>query len=413
MLKLILSEKILSNYFLLVIISTLVGLIIGKQYILSIFFPILLYTLAYKHGFGKKNLFDLIFLLIISSILFSWMINFYPNKNALIFRFIMAEGAYMAAYFIGKHIGEASISSIFRKSIIPLSVCCILGIYFFFRPPGWYLAQLYNSDSFTGTTLSLEALRLRSIFSSPYVISYMCGLTSIYVFFRIFKSKEMQVKNYIACGLFFITMCLCMMRAPLGCVILSFFIALCYYSIKNGSIKTVMMYFSFIMVIIGILALALQNVDTDMLFFMFEKFDTVVNDGDDFLDMRLNLWDYKYDILGDGAGRHSLVADDYNEYTSIRDSEYIKILVEQGYIGMYLYIVFIAFCLIKCIRYFEFLSFEFCIILFFTVCMIGANPLSTLDKHCFIFWMTAGRIAAFKYNKCKLRNSVNCCKTIE
>lgn len=397
-------EKVLTNYFLLFILSTLVGLIGGKQYILSVFFPILLYTLAYKYRVGKKNIFDLVFFLIISSILFSWMSNSYPNKFILIFRFAMAEGAYMAAYFIGKRIGKECINDIFKKSIIPLAVCCILGIYYFFRPPGWYLEQLYNSESTSGIRLSLESLRLRSIFSSPYVIAYMCGLTSIYLFFRIFKDKETKAKNYIVCCLLFITMCLCMMRGPLSCAILSFCIALYYYSIKNGSIKSIILYILFVLVVLSLLMFTLQNVDTDMLYFMYDKFDTVVNEQDEFVDRRLNLWDYRYDVLGDGAGRHSLVADDYNEDTSIRDSEYIKILVEQGYIGLYLYIIFLALCMIKSIRYFKYLSFEFCIILFFVVCMIGANPLSTADKHCFVFWMAAGRIAAFKNSRGRLRN---------
>lgn len=404
MFKVLSLEKILTYYFLIVIVTALIALMGGKQYLISVFFPILLFSLAYKYGCGRKNLFDLVFFSIILLMVLTWLTNSYPHKSILIFRCIMAEGSYMAAYFAGKHLDEKYFYEIFKKSIIPLAVCCVLGIYFFFQPPGWYLEQLYESK---GAMLPFESLRLRSIFSSPYTISYMCGLISIYLFFRIFKYSETRTKNYIVCGLFFITMCLCMMRAPLSSVILSFSILLCYYSIKKGSIKNILWYVLFVIIILGVLSFVLQHIDTDMLYFMFDKFDAVVNEQDEFVDRRLNMWDYKYDIWGDGAGRHAYVVQNFDEgeSTSIADSEYIKIIVELGYIGLCLYIVFLALCVIKSIRYFKYLSLEFCIILFFAVCMIGANPLSTADKHCFVFWMAAGRIAAFKNSRGRLRNS--------
>lgn len=333
--------------------------------------------------------------------LLSWAINSYPNKWVLIFRCIIAEGSYMAAYFIGKRWGEKSLDGIFKNSMIPLSICCLIGIYFFFRPPGWYIARMYDSVMYYGGELPLELMRLRSIFSSPYDMSYMCGLTSIYLLFKIFKNREANIRSYAFLGLFLITMMFCMMRAPLGSVAISLVIGLFYFSRYNGSVKTFIVAGLAVLVISYVGMLVLQSVNTDVYDFIMSKFESATSGRDELVDERVNLWNYNYYILGDGAGRHAMLANDFNPFTSIQDSEYVKILVEQGYFGLSLYILLLSLGLIKCLRYFKYLSFEMCIVIFYAITMIGANPLSTADKHCFLFWLTVGRIAAFSKKPAK------------
>lgn len=392
--------KLIENYFFaIMVITSLEAMMTGNSYILSILFPVALFIVSYKCGSGNISSIDLLFGCIVSSIIFSWLINSYTNQYILIFRCIMSEGAYMSAYFIGKRVGKKYLNAIFTKSIFPLSVCCILGIVFFLFPPGWYIAKMYETEWVFSQATMLEFLRLRSIFSSPYVMSYMCGLTSIYIFYRIFKDGEKNKKLYTVLLLLIVTMLLCMMRAPLSCVILSFFIALYYTGKYNRSGQIFIRVLSAAIGLSCILLCVLQYLDTDTLQFLGSKFDSVANDSDDLITTRINLWNYKYYLVGDGAGRHSLLADNFGYQEAIRDSEYVKILVEQGYIGLSLYILLLLSSLIKCVCHFRYLAFELCIILFFAVCMIGANPLSTPDKHCFLFWLTVGRIASFNVKK--------------
>lgn len=388
--------KVFYNYFWIVIISAIVEIAFGKGYIISIIFPLLLFLLAYKSGRGRKSFIDILFFLILFSMVISWIINSYSNKTALVFRCIMAEGSYMSAYFIGKKLKGECLHGVFEKALIPLAICCVLGIYFFFNPPGWYLAQLYNSEMFWGNDLSLELLRLRSIFSSPYVMAYMCGMTSLYLLFKIFQENNGNLKIYALLGLYIITMMFCMMRAPLGCVFVSLMIFLFYYCRYKGSIKIFFITLISFVFVAWIAKFALQSVNVDVLDFIISKFESATTGRSDLISERVSMWNYSYHILGDGAGRHAILADNYNVGTSIRDSEYVKILVEQGYLGLSLYIALISICIIKCIVYFKELPLELCLVIFFAITMIGANPLSTADKHCFIFWLTVGRIAAFK-----------------
>ena len=106
----------------------------------------------------------------------------------------------------------------------------------------------------------------------------------------------------------------------------------------------------------------------------------------------------EFSLFGDGAGKHALHASKYGEI-SINDSEYIKYIVEQGYIGFTLFISLILTAFYKTIKNFKYLSFEFCILLFYAATMIGANSISTADKHCFVFWLIIGRISSFCKNK--------------
>lgn len=388
--------KILNNYFEVVILAALISIFTGKGYIISIFFPLLIFILSWRCGLGRRNLIDIVFILIIVSMLYSWLSNSYANQAILIFRTIMAEGAYMSAYFIGKRYGSFCIDEIFKNAFIPLSICCIIGIYLFFFPTSWYLDQLYKSDFYTGGLLSMESLRLRSIFSSPYVMAYMCGLSSIYIIFRTFRDNEKNMKMYILLVLFILTMIFCMMRAPLSCVMIAFIVALGYNCLFKGNVKTMLKTAVIGGVAFIIVSIVLQRVGTDTSTFMTEKFITATSGRNELMEERINMWDYKYKIWGDGAGRHSMIADDINPGTSIRDSEYVKILVEQGYLGLILYSLFLLLCIIKCIYHFRKLSVELCFMAFFIITMIGANSLSTSDKHCFLFWLIAGRIASYK-----------------
>lgn len=390
--------KVFYNYFWIVIIATIVEMMTGKGYVISVFFPLLLFLLAYRCGRGRRSIFDLPFFLILFSMAISWVANSYPNKGILIIRCLMAEVAYMFAYFIGKKLQKESLCNIFENTLIPLVICCVLGIYLFFYPPGWYLAQLYNSEMYWGGDLSLELLRLRSIFSSPYIMAYMCGMTSIYMLFRIFQNNDRTLKNYICLGLFLITMMFCMMRAPLSCVFISLVIFLFYYSKYKGAIKTFLITVASFILLAFVASYALQSVNMDVLRFIVEKFESATTGRSELISDRISLG-YDYHLFGDGAGRHAMLADNYNVMTSIRDSEYVKILVEQGYIGLSIYIVLMAISAIKCLINFKYLAMELCLVIFYAVTMIGANPLSTSDKHCFIFWLTIGRIAAFSTGK--------------
>lgn len=392
-----LNNRIIENYFLLLTINAIIFLLIPKLAIFEyIVFPLCCYIIGVKYlPKNKTSIFDIIIMIIIIWMCFTWIINDYPNKIILILRCLGSQIAFMMFYLVGKN-ARSDVYIFFRKSIIPLSICCIIGIYFFFLPPGWYMERIINQENFDGYNL-LELTRLKSVFASPYHIAYFCSITSIYMIFCIIKNKEYATNYNKYILLFLLAMSFAMMRAPILCFFISIFIGI-FYSIKYcPNSKFLFSIILSICVIIIIGSVIISYIDNNILNFMTSKLDSILNNSDELMDNRLDLG-ISYNLWGDGAGRHAIYADKYGS-PSYRDSEYTKWIIEQGYIGIVIFFTLLFMLFLKCLRHFKDLHFELCILIFFSITMIGANSLTTADKHCFIFWLIAGKIAGYSKQK--------------
>ena len=388
-------QFIFDNYFALIAINALILLVNQKIAVFEyIIFPLAAWGLFLirKKEQIKTNILDLLVGAIIILMATTWIINDYEHKIILILRCIFSQISFMLFYYIGR-IRSSNNYSFFEKSYIPLFICCIIGIWWFFSPPAFYLNNIYEREDFNGYNF-LELARLKSIFLSPYHISYMCSFMSIYMVYKL-TNKNLNNKRHIFYLLIYIlTMTLAMMRAPILIFILSS-LFLYTLSVKKININKVCKTLFFItLVFIGLYSILSNYLDLDNMSYLISKFNSIIENSDELVEGRLNLG-YKFDFIGDGAGRHAIYANRYNSVV-IADSEYIKILVEQGYIGIVLYALILIIAIIKCLRHIHQLNFELCIIMFFTITMIGANSLSTADKHCFIFWYVLGIISSFK-----------------
>lgn len=392
---------IYNRYFLFLSLNAIIYLLCPSIAVFEyIIFPLVCYLLYSYYGrCVKYNIFDLLIWIMLCWMVITWTCNFYANQLMLIARCICSQIAFMMFYFIGRNLHVNKLYFFFEKSLLPLAICCVVGIYWFLRPPQWYISQLLldNSENINQYNY-MEFFRLKSIFPSPYHIAYMCSFCCIYLLFKIYKEKRIKKLYLFYLAIYPITMLYAMMRAPILLFLFSFFIAVCYYIMyhKRGSILTYSICIVFAVILIFILLVSF--VDVTYVEYLISKFNSVTENSDALVDDRINIG-FTYDLIGDGAGRHAIYADKYNPLTSIKDSEYVKLLVEQGYVGLFLLGGLLVLSLAKCIKYFKYLPFELCIIVFFLITMIGANPLSTADKHCFIIWLIIGRVSSFKSNR--------------
>lgn len=395
------------HYFLITCISSIVLLFFNKGYIESILFPLIIYITAFykKNNSLTLNIQDVLVILLFSWIVFTWSINSYEYKLILIIKCIFGQIAYMSAYYIGRKYPKSIIDNLLNNTLTPLAICCIIGIYWYFFPPNWYLNNTLKTIEYFGGMNDLgtilELSRLRSIFGSPYNIAYMCTICITYLFTKLYKFKEKYKKYYIFILIYTIAMLFCMMRAPIVCVIF-FFLIFQVYSFKyRGEFLRFIKIIVLTLLIVLTITLILNTLDPTILEFIEIKFLSVVNP-DELINDRLNLYssfNYSYNLIGDGVGRHAFYVNTFTPQKAISDGEYTKIIVEQGYIGLTIYILFLLALIIKCLIHFKYLIFELCIILFYAITMIGANPLSTPDKYCFIFWLIAGYISSFNPRK--------------
>lgn len=397
------------NYFLLITITAFLHVLTGIGWLTTLLLPIIIFICVFKIKYKIKiqiNLMDILWILSFLWMVSTWLYNDFPNKGIMIVRCISSQIAYMMVYWIARKSNRNVIGNIITSSYLPLILTCIIGIYCFLFHPSWYESMVYKTLEDHEVRLSemelMEAFRLRSIFDSPYTLAYFTSITLIFLFFSMLDNHKNAKDYYLFIFLLFVTLLLTMMRAPIVCTLIGFFVSLVYsFKYRGGKLLAkyivVGFFVSFLLIIVFI------NIDSSSLDFLFSKFNTVTSNTDELLEKRLFLQEADGLLFGDGVGRHAIYAPKYGGYGML-DGEYMKMIQEQGYIGLFFFLLFVIFALLKCIFYIKELSFEFCLLIMLLICMIGANPLSTGDKHPIIFWLAFGQIARFKSPICFKHN---------
>lgn len=387
------SYRVYVNYFWIHTLSAVLLLTLGaKQYLISILLPLSYFVLAYA-SFRKQriNIFDILIVCILLCDSISWLLNDYPHQGILILRHIIGPISYMMIYYIGRNISVEKCYKIFNASLFPALIVSIIGIYCFFFPPSWYFSIIEDRALY-----SLDALRLHSIFSSPYQLAYWDAFLLGFIFFQIFQYKQSFSKYKYHIVVFVVTLTFCMMRAPMAGVVVYLLLSLLHSCIVTGKWDKLIYAIGGIVVMGIVLLFVIKQANEEYINYLFEKIAVITDDNSTFVKDRYNLMIADKTLFGDGAGRHNIWANDYNMNTSIRDGEYQKLLQEVGYVGQYLHIFLIACVMLKCMFYYRYLLFELSTMAFLLISMIGANPLSTLDKHSIVFWLVMGRVASYK-----------------
>ena len=394
------------NYFGVLTISSVISIIGGNMWLFTFSMPIMLFFLAWKSKCSKKNLFDILMILIFISVALSWFVNSYPYKSIMIFRYLITQGAFMAAYYIGRNIDMNVTYKVFHNALLPGLICAVLGLILYVYQPAWYLANIDNPTT-------LESFRLRSVFSSPYVLSYMSFFLLSYLIALDFKvlpahyldsvSLKVRISSYILLSSILL---FCMMRAPIAGVLISLFIALLHTAFVRRKFSMLI----YTVISMAVLCVLVWNImqrymDMESIMFLLEKLEVATDSSGDFYEKRATLFVADDTLWGDGAGRHAIYAEQYN-LDSIRDTCYQRLFQEVGCIGLMLHLLLFGCIIIKCLRHYKHLGFELSVMVFLLISMIGADPLATPDKHCFFYWLVIGRVASFKLAKQSERDDI-------
>lgn len=397
-------ENLFLNYFWLCTISALIKLTLDKDWLITILFPLVLYAIFIKKYKPKRlNTIDVFWYIEIIWIIITWMVNSYPNKGILIFKCMTQEVAFMLAYCITRYSKKDYLKIIIQKAYKPLVITCVIGIYCFFFEPSWYARRTVGmADQIYGTVKDrdtvLELWRLKSIFASTYTLAYFCAITLIYEFYMMFTSNIdwLDNKKYriLLMLLLIVTSLFCMMRAPIAGVI-GGFISAYYYSIKyiRGGNATKYIVVGGIFVCFAAVLL-ISYMDQSLVDFMFSKVDAFTNSDSNFIEDRLFLQMQSLTLFGEGFGRYSNYANNFG-MPILPDGEYMKIIAEQGFVGLSIILCLFISGLLKGLKHFRHLYLEFSILCMLVICMIGADPLSIYDKHCFIYWIALGQISRY------------------
>ena len=407
-------ENIFVNYFWFFSICALYTLIFHKYTLFNVGFPIILYLVFIKKiRVISLNIIDCLWIIELLWIIITWLINDYPHQGILTISAISREMAFMFAYWIVRCNKLNLLQEIIEKSSKPLIIGCVIGLYCFVFEPAWYknainltISKYYTIEAIQASPI-LEQYRLRSFYQGTYVLAYFCAIVLIYEFYIMFIKNTATYRRHIIYILLLVTTSLlCMMRAPIFCYLFVFLVSVAFALVHTNNSRSKRILFSLIIlsaISISIL-FAIINVETiDFLESKVTRFSEG-NINENFILDRLFLQAQSFTICGDGYGKYSAYA--YYNYgmPCVADGEYMKIISEQGFVGLTIMLLIFTSGFIKALFHFKQLFFELCLIFMLFVCMIGADPLSIYDKHCFIFWMALGQISRYSNSKTIIKN---------
>lgn len=344
----------------------------------------------------KWNMIDVA---VAASMFFSIFSYFFSDYRIELFYFgIKNQLSVMFLYFIART-GKFKNDDFIENFKWPMLFIIVSGIVLYFFPPGWYSAFRYNSlgDLSDNPQLFYEMTRMSSFFSHPYFLGYGSCIMIIYIIKKLLIDKCESIWYYVAFFLTIFTLFFSQMRVAIAYSLLFMTLSSLYvvFIDKSNSrfFKTILY---LVPISILILFLIINNIDEDFLYYITER---STNKDDNLIEERINIFAYFFryiSVFGSGLGRFGHSAIEFNQ-KCIADAEYLRVLCELGYVGMFLLIFPIIYSVILGIKNIKNAFFETFVVLFFLFVMIGAAPLEMTQQHNFLLWFCVGHIVSKSY----------------
>lgn len=278
----------------------------------------------------------------------------------------------------------------------PMLLVIASGIVLYFFPPGWYSAFRYKTlgDYSDNPLLFYEMTRMSSFFPHPYFLGYGSCIMIIYIIKKLLIDKCESIWYYIAFFLTIFTLFFSQMRVAMAYSLLFMTLSSLYVVLIDKSnsrfFKTILY---LVPISILIFFLIVNNIDEDFLYYITER---STDKDDNLIKERINIFAsfFKYiSVFGSGLGRFGHSAIEFNQ-KCIADAEYLRVLCELGYVGMFLLLYPIIYSVIIGIKNLRVAFFETFVVLFFLFVMIGAAPLEMTQQHNFLLWFCVGHIVS-------------------
>lgn len=361
-------------------------------------FRVFILYIGVKCFFSSAKRFQpLTFFIIISIVsgcmyLFSgYPINLYVHSIA--FYVLPMLMAYVA---LDKSDTEVFMSSFFWSSI----VLFVVGIYLFIFYPAWYangISEHFNnawssdSGSFRSDEWLKEHTRLSSFMLSSYAISYYSIFALPYAYVKFANSRDKKRKLYfIAIVIIIISAFLCQQRVAIAMALMTTFL---YIYLKNK--KNLFKIFFLVIILVGIgLFIAFQFQDNLLVAMVINRFEEMTlgkaMEGSRTTQIQNVLSAIDNLLLGKGIGSGGGEARRIG-LVGATDANYVKMLYEQGLLGLLSFILIGIITLLKGFINIRYLFVETMAVFGILFSMLGADPL-TYFFYILPFWYCMGRI---------------------
>ena len=296
-------------------------------------------------------------------------------------------------YFIGR--GQLIDNKRFIENIkIPIIISIVFGLYVYFFPPNFYIDfKSQNLTADMNSKMYYEMTRLSSFWGHSYTIGFASLFLSIILLKEIIIDNIGSKKTYLILSLAILTLFFAQQRVSIA----FFILVICfftYYAFKiNSPQRYTIIYIIIIIIIITILITTIMLYYLDSGFIDYVLNRTIDNDGN-LIGDRIKMFD-KYikqiSLFGKGLGLYGHKALSYN-LPSITDCDYIRLPNELGYVGLTCFLGICTSAILKTKKILNYTIFEFLVIIFYLIAMIGAAPLYMWLQQPFLLWFSIGSI---------------------
>lgn len=304
----------------------------------------------------------------------------------------------MAFFFIGAN--NVNTGDDFEKSFVLFcSGFMALGIYAYSTTPAWYvqwLSALSATQRFGTEVLSYQ--RFSAFWGTSYPVAYL-GMSGLcYSFFRLESSSSRLGKGIAVLGIFifWISCILCQQRASMVCATLVAVAELLYaIVVLKRKLAALLVASVFLIVSCGFLVTVISS-STRTEFIhgriseRLSKMDSAMSERTIQYETMWRNWNSEFVGYGIGSGGEYAYI---TGHVGIPDGNYVKILYEQGLIGLTWIVAILLASLLRAWKFFLFFRFEAYLICCYCICAIGASAFCNgSGLYAVPLWYAVGRI---------------------
>lgn len=306
--------------------------------------------------------------------------------------------------FVGMFCKDEKIYKTFLYSIV---ASIVIGFVLLIFQPSWYVSflieamnnQWYSDSSESVGTIMQTAFRFQSFFSGPYAISYFATFSMCIILCDIYKKNRMVSDTrlqILIMATIFTAIVMSGFRIAISYILLSFvlMLQLGIYT-KNRQKRIFIGAFAVIVVIVGVLLLTENSYVSSLREKLLERFLKMsyesAMEGSRTTQQEKVLDSWQNVFFGDGTGSKGAQAR-IEGLPAITDGGYVKMLVENGILGISLFAMIMLLTLRRGLKNLRYYITELLIIGYMLASLLGANSLAMHWCYSLMFWFSVGRI---------------------
>lgn len=297
----------------------------------------------------------------------------------------------MLMFFIGMNCNIDTLKFI-KPFAYTMAFTLLITLYAYITFAPWYTSYVTSSVRTDEVDATLNFLRFSGPYQDTYYIQYLCIGMLAYYLYKVIVLKIRDKYDFLILVIFVLSLIMCQQRSAMLFTILSIPFFLSFAKHRGKYITAILL----MIVVVAIGAYLFVDADrTDAL-------STLLSDRAENMTFSKALGERREKVLrvfpvwsnvifGDGIGVYGHEAF-YNGFVSVNDNAWIKLLVEQGVVGVMLFLYIVAISLIKAVKNLKRYCPEFFIVIFYLFAMVGSDSLSMVVEQSVFFWFALGRI---------------------